>query len=62
MEKCGVYWTRWRTKIGMDCYVKVLVWIGIELNDENDTLLWSWNTKGGQVNAKQAYEVLCLYW
>jgi hypothetical protein len=31
----------------MDFYAKVLVWIGIELNDENDTLLWSWNTKGG---------------
>jgi hypothetical protein len=35
-----------------DYYVKGLVWTGIELNDEKDYLLWSWNIKGGQVNAK----------
>jgi hypothetical protein len=33
---------------------------GFELNNEKDTLLWSWDTKGGQVNAKQAYEVQLL--
>jgi hypothetical protein len=41
-------------------YVKGLNWSGFELNDETDTLVWSWDTKGGQVNAKQAYEVQCL--
>lgn len=41
-------------------YVKGLVGSGYELNNENDTLLWSWDTKGGQVNAKQAYEVQLL--
>jgi hypothetical protein len=40
-----------------DKYVKGLVGSGFELNVENDTLMWSWNTKGGHVNAKQAYEV-----
>jgi hypothetical protein len=38
-------------------YVKGLVGSGFELNVEKDTLIWSWNTKEGQVNAKQAYEV-----
>ena len=40
-----------------DNYVKGLVGSGFELNEENNTLIWSWNTKEGQVNAKQAYEV-----
>jgi hypothetical protein len=44
----------------MGSLCKGIIWTGIELNDENDTLVWSWNTKGGQVNAKQAYEVQCL--
>jgi hypothetical protein len=43
-----------------DLYVKGLVWSGFELNVENDTLMWSWNTKGGQVNTKQSYEVQTL--
>jgi hypothetical protein len=38
-------------------FVKGLVGSGFELNNEKDTLMWSWDTKGGQVNAKQAYEV-----
>jgi hypothetical protein len=38
-------------------YTKGLVSVGIELNDEKDRLLWSWDTKQGQVNAKLAYEV-----
>jgi hypothetical protein len=38
-------------------YVKGLVGSGYELNNEKYILLWSWDTKGGQVNAKQAYEV-----
>ena len=41
-------------------YVKGLVGSGFELNAENDTLLWTWNTKGGHVNEKQAYEVHIL--
>ena len=41
-------------------YVKGLVWTGSDINDEKYTLLWSWNTKGGQVNAKHAYEVISL--
>jgi hypothetical protein len=40
-----------------DEYVKGLVGSGFDLNIENDTLVWSWNTKGGYVNVKQAYEV-----
>ena len=40
-----------------DKYVKGLVGSGFDLNTKNDTLVWSWNTKGGYVNAKQAYEV-----
>jgi hypothetical protein len=38
-------------------YTKGLVNARIELNDEKDSLLWSWDTKQGQVNAKLAYEV-----
>jgi hypothetical protein len=34
-----------------------LVSDGIELNDEKYSLLWSWDTKQGQVNAKLAYKV-----
>jgi hypothetical protein len=38
-------------------YVKGLVGSGFELNNEKYLLLWSWDTKGGQVTTKQAYEV-----
>jgi hypothetical protein len=38
-------------------FIKGLVGSGFDLNSDKDTLLWSWDTKGGQVNAKQAYEV-----
>jgi hypothetical protein len=38
-------------------YVKGLVGSGFELNNEKDSLMWSWDTKGGQVTTKQAYEV-----
>jgi hypothetical protein len=41
-------------------YVKGLVSTGINLKDDKDTLIWSWDTKGGQFNAKQAYEVQLL--
>jgi hypothetical protein len=41
-------------------FVKGLIGSGIDLNNEKDTLLWSWDTKRGQVNAKQAYEVQIL--
>jgi hypothetical protein len=34
-----------------------LVSDGIEPNDEKYSLLWSWDTKQGQVNAKLAYKV-----
>ena len=32
----------------------------IELNNEKDILLWSCDTKNGQVNAKKAYKVQVL--
>jgi hypothetical protein len=38
-------------------YTKGLVNAGIKLNDEKDNLMWSWDTKQGQVSAKLAYEV-----
>jgi len=38
-------------------YVKGLFGSGFELNNEKDLLLWSWDTKHGQVSTKQAYEV-----
>jgi hypothetical protein len=41
-------------------YVKGLVGSGIDLNEGKYTLIWSWDTKGGQVNEKQAYEVQLL--
>jgi hypothetical protein len=43
-----------------DNYLKGLIGSGFVLNNENDILLWSWDTKKGQVNAKQAYEVQML--
>jgi hypothetical protein len=33
---------------------------GIELNYKKDRLLWSCDTKKGQVNSKQAYKVKVL--
>jgi len=41
-------------------YIKGLVSSGIELNYEKDRLFSSWDTKQGQVNAKQAYKVQVL--
>jgi hypothetical protein len=41
-------------------YVKGLTSLGIELNNEKDLLMWSWDTKSGQVSAKKAYEVQML--
>jgi hypothetical protein len=41
-------------------FIKGLLGSGIDLNAEKDSLLWSWDTKRGQVNAKQAYEVQLL--
>jgi hypothetical protein len=41
-------------------YVKGLVSLGIELNKDKDLLMWSWDTKSGQVSAKKAYEVQML--
>jgi hypothetical protein len=38
-------------------FLKGLIGSGFELNSDKDTLLWSWDTKGGQVSAKKAYEV-----
>jgi hypothetical protein len=38
-------------------YTRGLVSVGIDLNVEKDRLLWSWDTKKGQVNSKQAYKV-----
>ena len=38
-------------------YVKGLVSLGIELNKDKYLLMWSWDTKSGQVSAKKAYEV-----
>ena len=40
-----------------ETYVKGLVISSFDLNTDKDCLVWSWNTKGGVVNAKQAYEV-----
>ena len=33
---------------------------GIELNNEKDILLWSCDTRNGQVNAKKDYKVQVL--
>jgi len=41
-------------------FFKVLVGSGIDLNTEKDSLLWTWDTKRGHVNAKQAYEMQIL--
>jgi len=41
-------------------YTNGLVNAGIELTGEKDSLLWSWDTKEGQVNAKLAYKVQML--
>lgn len=41
-------------------FVKGLIGLGIDLNSEKYTFLWSWDTKRGQVYAKQAYEVQLL--
>lgn len=30
---------------------------GFVLSDENDSIPWSWDGKGGKFSAKQAYEV-----
>jgi hypothetical protein len=38
-------------------YIKGLVGSGFELNNDKDLLLWSWDTKFGQVSAKQAYDI-----
>jgi hypothetical protein len=43
-----------------DNFIKGLIGSGFELNNEKDILLWSWDTKRGQVNAKQVYEVQML--
>jgi hypothetical protein len=63
----GFSFTRWKKEesLGLEGvlkdewknYIRGLVSAGIELNDEKDRLLWSWDTKKGQVNAKQAYKV-----
>jgi hypothetical protein len=34
-------------------YTKELRGAGIYLNEEKDALVWSWDTKKGQVSAKQ---------
>jgi len=41
-------------------YIRGLVSVGIELNNENDKLLWSWDTKQRKVNAKLAYKAQLL--
>ena len=41
-------------------YTKGLVSTWIELTDDKDSLVWSWDTKEGQVNAKLAYKVQML--
>jgi hypothetical protein len=38
-------------------YVKWFVGSGFELNNDKDLLLWSRDTKFGQVTAKQAYDI-----
>jgi hypothetical protein len=43
-----------------DKYIKGLIGSGFVLNSDKDSILWSWDTKNGQVNAKQAYEVQLL--
>jgi hypothetical protein len=48
------------TKDEWNNYVKGLVSSGIELNNDKDLLMWSWDTKSGQVSAKKAYEVQML--
>jgi hypothetical protein len=66
----GLSFTRWKKEesLGLEGelkeewtnYIKGLVSSGIELNNEKDRLMWSWDTKKGQVNAKQAYKVQVL--
>ena len=41
-------------------FVKGLVGSVFVLNNEKYTLLWSWDTKRGQVNANHAYKVQML--
>jgi ribonuclease HI len=66
----GLNPTRWKTvdTLGLEGalkdewinYTKGLVSVGIELTDEKDSLLWSWDTKEGQVTSKLAYKVQML--
>ena len=63
----GFSFTRWKKaeslgwegvlKYEWTNYTRGLVSVGIDLNAEKDRLLWSWDTKKGQVNVKQAYKV-----
>jgi hypothetical protein len=63
----GFSFTRWKKaeslgwegvlKYEWTNYTRGLVSVGIDLNAEKDRLLWSWDTKKRQVNAKQDYKV-----
>jgi hypothetical protein len=67
LEQEGIDHSRWKTtealglkgahKVEWTNYTKGVVSSGIELNEEKDRLLWSWDTKHGQVTTKLAYEV-----
>jgi len=59
-KKAKFMWLVGDKKEEWDNYLKGLTGSGFVLNNENDILLWSWDTKKGLVNAKQAYEVQML--
>jgi len=56
-------YTRWKKVelLGMDealkeeCnyFIKGLIGSGFELNNDKDIIIWSWDTKDGQVSAKK---------
>jgi hypothetical protein len=43
-----------------EIYVRELKYSGFVLSVESDSIVWSWDSKGGKVSAKQAYEVQFL--
>jgi len=43
-----------------ETYVRGIKHYGFVLSDENDSIVWSWDGKGGKVSPKQAYEVQLL--
>ena len=47
-------WVEWKG------YIIGLKSLGLQISEEDDSFLWSWNSKNGEINAKMAYDTLFL--